>query len=45
VVVPIYCMSIVGGALLGVVVLGEPTTWQKIAGLAAAVIGMVLISL
>jgi transporter family protein len=45
VVVPIYGMFIIGGALLGVVFLGEPMTWNKIMGLAAAVIGVVLISL
>jgi bacterial/archaeal transporter family protein len=45
VVVPIYGMFIVGGALLGVVVLSEPVTWQKLAGLVAAVTGVVLISL
>ena len=45
VVVPIYGMFIVGGSLLGVLFLGEPMTWSKIVGLAAAVIGVVLISL
>jgi transporter family protein len=45
VVVPIYGMFIVGGALLGVVVLSELMTWQKLAGLVAAVTGVVLISL
>lgn len=45
VVVPIYGMFIVGGSLLGVLFLGEPFTWNKIAGLAAAVIGVILISL
>jgi transporter family protein len=44
VVVPIYGMFIVGGSLLGVLFLGEPMTWYKIVGLAAAVIGVVLIS-
>ena len=44
VVVPIYGMFIVGGSLLGVLFLGEPMTWHKIVGLAAAVIGVVLIS-
>jgi multidrug transporter EmrE-like cation transporter len=38
-------MFIVGGSLLGVVFLGEPMAWHKIAGLAAAVIGIVLIAL
>ena len=45
VVVPIYGMFIVGGALLGVMVLGETMSWTKLAGLVAAVIGVVLISL
>jgi transporter family protein len=45
VVVPIYGMFIVGGALLGVAFLGEPMTWTKIVGLVAAVAGVVLISL
>lgn len=45
VVVPIYGMFIVGGSLLGVFFLGEPMGWHKIAGLVAAVIGVVLISL
>ena len=45
VVVPIYGMFIVGGSLLGVIFLGEPFTWNKIVGLAAAIAGVVLISL
>lgn len=45
VVVPIYGMFIVGGPLLAVLFLGEPMSWTKIAGLAAAVIGVILISL
>jgi multidrug transporter EmrE-like cation transporter len=45
VVVPIYGMFIVGGSLLGILFLGEPMAWHKIAGLAAAVIGIVLIAL
>ncbi len=44
VVVPIYGMFIVGGALLGVVFLEEPMSWNKIVGLIAAVAGVVLIS-
>lgn len=36
-VVPIYGMFIVGGSLLGVLFLGEPMSWNKIVGLAAAV--------
>ncbi len=45
VVVPIYGMFIVGGSLLGVLFLGEPMGWHKIAGLIAAVAGVILISL
>jgi bacterial/archaeal transporter family protein len=45
VVVPIYGMFIIGGSLLGVLFLGEPMTWNKIVGLAAAVLGVVLISI
>ena len=45
VVVPIYGMFIVGGALLGVLFLEEPMPWHKVVGLAAAVAGVVLISL
>jgi bacterial/archaeal transporter family protein len=45
VVVPIYGMFIIGGSLLGVLVLGEPMTWNKIVGLVAAVAGVILISL
>ncbi len=45
VVVPIYGMFIIGGSLLGVVFLGEPMAWHKLAGLIAAVIGIILIAL
>lgn len=45
VVVPIYGMFIVGGAVLGFLFLEEPMTWNKVVGLAAAVVGVVLISL
>ncbi len=45
VVVPIYGMFIVGGSLLGVLFLGEPMSWNKVAGLIAAVIGVILIAL
>jgi len=38
-------MFIVGGSLLGVLFLGASMTWNKIVGLAAAVIGVVLISI
>jgi transporter family protein len=44
VVVPIYGMFIVGGAVLGVLVLHEPVTWQKVAGLVGAVVGVYLIA-
>jgi bacterial/archaeal transporter family protein len=45
IVVPIYGMFIVGGALLGVLVLGESMPWHRVVGLIAAVIGVFLISL
>jgi bacterial/archaeal transporter family protein len=45
VVVPIYGMFIIGGSLLGVVFLGEAMAWHKLAGLIAAVIGIILIAL
>jgi bacterial/archaeal transporter family protein len=45
IVVPIYGMFIVGGALLGVLVLGEPMPLHRVIGLVAAVIGVVLISI
>jgi bacterial/archaeal transporter family protein len=45
VVVPIYGMFIVGGSLLGVLFLGEPMSWNKVAGLIFAVLGVILISL
>ena len=45
VVVPIYGMFIVGGSLLAVLFLDEPMSWNKIAGLIAAIVGVVLISL
>lgn len=44
VVVPLYGMFIVGGAVLGVLVLHEPVTWHKVAGLVAAVAGVYLIA-
>lgn len=43
VVVPIYGMFIVGGAVLGLVFLHEPLTWRKAAGIAAAVLSVYLI--
>ena len=45
VVVPIYGMFIVGGSLLGVLCLDEPMAWHKVAGIIAAVIGVILIAL
>src|SRR4029077_7175084 len=39
IVVPIYGMFIIGGSLLGVLFLGEAMTWNKIGGLARAVLG------
>lgn len=45
IVVPIYGMFIVGGALLGVLVLGEAMPWHRVIGLIAAVVGVVLISI
>jgi transporter family protein len=42
---PIYGKFTVGGALLGVLFLGEPLTWAKVVGLVAAVAGVFLISL
>ena len=45
VVVPIYGMFIVGGSLLGVLFLCEPMVWHKLAGLIAAVAGIILIAL
>jgi transporter family protein len=44
VVVPIYGMFIVGGAILGIIFLKEPLTWQKVAGIAVAVVGVYLIA-
>lgn len=45
IVIPIYGMFIVGGALLGVLVFGEPMPWYRVLGLAAAAIGVVLIAI
>jgi bacterial/archaeal transporter family protein len=44
VVVPVYGMFIIGGAVLGVLFLHEPITLRKALGLAAAVIGIYLVS-
>ena len=45
VVVPIYGMFILGGAMLGIVVLGEPLTVRKGLGLMLAVAGIYLVAL
>lgn len=44
VVVPIYGMFILGGTLLGVIVLGEPMTGKRIAGLCLCIAGVVLVA-
>jgi transporter family protein len=44
IVVPIYGMFIVGGAVLGVLFLHEPVTLKKTLGLAASVVGIYLVS-
>jgi transporter family protein len=44
VVVPVYGMFIVGGSVLSLLFLGEPLTVRKAAGIALAVIAIVLIS-
>ena len=44
VVVPIYGMFILGAAVLGVLVLKEPLTGSKVAGLALAAIGVLLVT-
>ena len=44
VVVPVYGMFIIGGAVLGVVFLGEPVTAKKVAGLALCVAGVYLVA-
>lgn len=44
VVVPVYGMFIIGGAVLGVVFLGEPMTAKKVAGLALCVAGVYLVA-
>jgi transporter family protein len=45
IVVPIYGMFIVGSSVLGALLLGEHMPLHRLVGLAAAVIGVVLISL
>ena len=44
VVVPIYGMFIVGGAVLGMLVLGEPLTARKFVGIVLAVVSVYLIA-
>lgn len=44
VVVPVYGMFIIGGAVLGVIFLGEPVTAKKVAGLALCVAGVYLVA-
>jgi len=44
VVVPIYGMFIVGGAVLGILVLGEPLTVRKSLGIVLAVVSIYLIA-
>ncbi|MBV9654641.1 MAG: EamA family transporter [Acetobacteraceae bacterium] len=44
VVVPVYGMFIIGGAVLGVLVLGEPMTIKRALGMALAVVGVVLVA-
>ena len=44
VVVPVYGMFIVGGAILGIAFLGEPLTLRKIAGIALAAVSIFLIA-
>jgi transporter family protein len=44
VVVPIYGMFIVGGAILGIVFLNEPPNMRKLLGIALAIISIYLIA-
>ncbi len=44
VVVPVYGMFIVGGAVLGAVVLGEPVNVKRAIGMVLAVIGVLLVA-
>lgn len=44
VVVPIYGMFIVGGSILGIIVLNEPVSMQKILGIGLAAVSVVLIA-
>lgn len=43
-VVPVYGMFIVGGALLGLIVLGEPMTVKRILGMVLAVADVLLVA-
>jgi bacterial/archaeal transporter family protein len=42
--VPVYGMSIVGGAVLGVLVLGEPMTAKCTLGMLLAIAGVLLVA-
>jgi bacterial/archaeal transporter family protein len=44
IVVPVYGMFIVGGAVLGVLVLGEPMTMKRALGMLLAVAGVLLVA-
>lgn len=44
IVVPIYGMFIVGGALLGILFLGEPLTARKLIGIGLAVVSILLLA-
>lgn len=44
IVVPIYGMFVVGGAVLGIVFLGESLTWQKGIGILTAALSIYLIT-
>ena len=44
IVVPIYGMFIVGGAILGILFLHEPITARKLAGIVLAIISIILIA-
>jgi transporter family protein len=44
IVVPVYGMFIVGGALLGILILGEPVTIRKLTGIGLAAVSIYLIA-
>lgn len=44
IVVPVYGMFIVGGAVLGVLVLGEPMTAKRALGMLLAIAGVLLVA-